>query len=112
MKKKNLEKVLYVSWEESERGWGTRPDGCSLHLTINDWDSYFKSYVKTLPRFVPDEYSRPAGRPIEVEVTHALYKRIEESKYGIRIRESELRKLQKGKLFYTKERSGWMPLEK
>jgi len=40
----NLEQVVYVSWEESERGWGTRPDGCSLHLTKADFEIYLDNY--------------------------------------------------------------------
>ena len=26
--------VVAVQWEESERGWGVRPDGCSLHVSV------------------------------------------------------------------------------
>jgi hypothetical protein len=36
-------KSLYLQyWEESERGWGVRPDGCSLHLTKDDCKSYIQ----------------------------------------------------------------------
>ena len=32
------------NWEESERGWGIRPDGCSLHETVDDCVAYRKTY--------------------------------------------------------------------
>ena len=31
--KRHLKEIFFVSWEESERDWGSRPDGCSLHMT-------------------------------------------------------------------------------
>jgi hypothetical protein len=32
----NKNEVVYQSWLESERGWGVRPDGYSLHLSLGD----------------------------------------------------------------------------
>ena len=29
-----MNRCYFQRWEESERGWGVRPDGCSLHLGI------------------------------------------------------------------------------
>jgi hypothetical protein len=55
-----MEKVLLQYWEESERGWGVRPDGASLH---KDMDSH-KEYVdriydaREFENVVPDEYDR------------------------------------------------------
>lgn len=72
-------------WEESERGWGVRPDGCSLHLSLDDSTKYVKNYTKTLPKEVPDEYSRVSGPPISVFVSEVIYNRIRESEAGIRL---------------------------
>lgn len=68
---------LYIQyWEESERGWGTRPDGYSLHVTHQDALDYVKKAMKKQEDYftscgvngVPDEYSRPCGDPKEVEI--------------------------------------------
>jgi len=80
--KQNLEDVIYVSWEESERGWGTRPDGCSLHLTETDYRKFEKAYWAEMPNYIPDEYSRPGGNPERVSVSETLYEQIKESKNG------------------------------
>ncbi len=52
-------RVLYMAWEESERGGGgERHDGCSLHLTAEDSEAFIKEYWAGMPDAVPDEYSR------------------------------------------------------
>jgi len=105
----NLETVIYISWEESERGWGCRPDGCSLHLSEKDYKTYLKEYWAGMPDQVPDEYSRPAGKAVEVQVAKNLYQKIQGSENGIRLwnrEEDELAK--KGELKYGSERSGWV----
>jgi hypothetical protein len=67
--------VIVQNWEESERGWGTRPDGFTVHINCEqhrlyvDW-FYRKFNNKTL---VPDEYTRASGEPMEVEVTHEVF---------------------------------------
>ena len=109
-----LEKIIYVSWEESERGWGTRPDGCSLHLTKEDYSRFLKDYWKEMPREVPDEYSRPAGEPVEAFASRRLYLRIKNSKtkYGLWIIPDEQRNLEKSKdLKYGAIRTGWVPIK-
>lgn len=64
-----------VMWEESERGWGIRPDGCSVHLSEEKALNFIKSQQDALPKgYVPDEYSRPSGNPRLVEVSESLYK--------------------------------------
>jgi len=57
------QQVIRQDWLESERGWGFRPDGYSLHLTEEDRKSYIKAYWDRMPDQVPDEYSRPSGDP-------------------------------------------------
>lgn len=107
--KTKLEEVVYVIWEESERGWGVRPDGCSLHLTEQDFQAFEKEYWKRMPNEVPDEYSRPAGEPVTAYVNKTLYKEIKKSKKGIRLWNHEESEAVKSKqLVYSNKRSGWV----
>jgi hypothetical protein len=80
--------VIRQRWEESERGWGIRPDGYSLHLTYQDAIVYIREYWDLMPSYVPDEYSRPSGEPTEAMVERqtfeALNKAREEGKRGLR----------------------------
>lgn len=53
-------KVVLQWWVESERGWGVRPDGYSLHLGKQERDAYVRAYWAAQPPGpAPDEYSRP-----------------------------------------------------
>ena len=36
-----MNKCILQIWEESERGWGTRPGGCSLHITDKEHSLYY-----------------------------------------------------------------------
>lgn len=77
--------VWCQKWEESERGWGTRPDGFSLHLTKEDLDAFIRAYWDRMPKsYVPDEYSRPDGDPYRCPVNDRIYAKIKASKNGIR----------------------------
>lgn len=107
----NLEQVVYVGWEESERGWGTRPDGCSLHLGLDNYRKYLEEHWQGMPNFVPDEYDRPAGEPITITVTKDIYARVEKNDGNLRLCQSELHDLrEKNKILYGGKSSGWMPL--
>jgi hypothetical protein len=66
-------------WEERERGWGTRPDGISLHLCLVAHKAYIKSYWDAMPDEVPDEYSRPHQEPRWIDVTEVTYKQVLDS---------------------------------
>lgn len=76
--------VLCQKWEESERGWGTRPDGYSLHLSEASRKQFISEYWSSMPDAVPDEYSRPDGTPYRCEVDTAVYKAVKKSKNGCR----------------------------
>lgn len=76
--------VVRQDWLESERGWGQRDDGYSLHKSKADRDAYVAEYWKRMPDEVPDEYSRPCGEPYLVDVAIEVYEKIEKSKNGIR----------------------------
>lgn len=90
----NLENVILVEWIESERGWGTRPDGYSLHLTKDDSNKYIAEYWNSMPDVTPDEYSRPEETVI-VKVTNKLYNIIKEGENGIRVYNSKFSEYKK-----------------
>jgi hypothetical protein len=67
-------KVLCQCWEESERGWGTRPEGFSLHKDEEALKRYIDKHWETYPKdYVPDEYERPCGKAYSVNVPEQLY---------------------------------------
>lgn len=87
-----MQKLICQEWEESERGWGTRPDGCSLHLTEEDRKTFIKAYWDSMPETPPSEYSRPVSCYCEVDVDETAYdfeKLVE--KHGIRLHEGDFR---------------------
>ena len=87
------DKVLVcLEWEESERGWGTRPDGFSLHKSKADCKDYVAEYWNKLPNKVQDEYERPIDgiAPYFVKTTQKLYDEVIKSKNGIRIYDNKM----------------------
>jgi hypothetical protein len=76
--------VIVQKWEESERGWGVRPDGYSLHLTESDRVAYEKAYWEKMPDEVQEEYSRPSGKPYSAEVDDATFAKVKAGDKGIR----------------------------
>lgn len=77
--------VVKQDWEESERYWGVRPDGYSLHKTVEDCSNFIKEYWDSMPDAIPDEYSRPCGKPYLLDVSKDIYRKITRSKNGIRL---------------------------
>lgn len=72
--------AICQKWEESERGWGVRSDGYSVHLTEDDRAAYIAAYWDRMPSSVPDEYERPAGVPYICEIDADLYQQLAEGK--------------------------------
>ena len=103
-----LEKITYLEWEESERGWGIRPDGCSLHLTEKDAENFEREYWSRMPDEVPEEYSRPAGNPVNAYVSKKLYDKIKATKNGLRLWDYEEKKYVREKVLFmeVKEADG------
>lgn len=72
-----MKRAWVQEWEESERGWGVRPDGYTVHRKKEDIDAFLADmrqreeglYGKGV---VPDEYSRPRGEPLECAVDEKL----------------------------------------
>ena len=75
--------VIVQKWEESERGWGTRPDGYSLHKTEADRAAYVKAYWARMPDGAPDEYSRPDGSPYSAEVDDEAFAKITDQGFRV-----------------------------
>lgn len=71
-------KALYaIEWLESEHGWGTRPDGFSLHRSSMDATMFVKNYEGSQPKgYVPDSYSRAVTVPMLIEVSESVYELI------------------------------------
>lgn len=70
--------VVVQDWEESERGWGTRPDGYTLHLSEEDRKAFIKAYNQKHNNqpTVPDEYTRPCGPGRLLEVGPETYEKM------------------------------------
>jgi len=89
-----MNKVIMQLWEESERGWGVRPDGCSLHIDAIERDKYVASIYKKREQdlIVPNEYDKIVGNGIDIFVDDVLYLQIRD-KNSIKIIESDLNNL-------------------
>jgi len=86
--------IIGQNWEESEAGWGTRPDGFTLHLTEEDRQMFIKGYLtkqkeyfdKALgPGITPSEYTRTCGGPKQITVNDITYQSLVKAKdkFGI-----------------------------
>jgi hypothetical protein len=75
------EKIVVLQlWEESEKGWGVRPDGCSLHTDVIECQNHIKSIYNSRSKEVPSEYSRVCGKPLYVHVSDTLYNLVQKDK--------------------------------
>ena len=74
--------VVCQEWEESERGWGVRPDGYTLHLSHADRINFVQQFYaeNNNDTEVPDEYTRVSGDPFLVEVGPDTYQSIVKAK--------------------------------
>ncbi len=87
-----MNKVILQLWEESERGWGVRPDGCSIHIDTENRDLYVSNLYKDRSDDVPDTYERVLGDPITAFLNDRLFDLISSDK-SIRLFENELNNL-------------------
>lgn len=84
-----MAKLWVQKWEESERGWGTRPDGYTLHSKQEDITKFItemraREMAGQPDGYIPDEYSRPCGNPYEVEIAdEKLVGKVKKSKNGV-----------------------------
>lgn len=84
-----MKPAIIMTWTESERGMGQRPDGASLHLSQEDLREFIRDYwaqeqERNPSGDVPDEYSRPDGdRGTLVLVDEKLHQVISGTKHGL-----------------------------
>ena len=70
-------KVVCQLWEESESGWGTRPDGFSLHLNEEQRIKFIHEYCKDRTGPAPEVYDRPVMHAnFSISVSQKVYNQI------------------------------------
>ncbi len=87
-----MNKVILQLWEESERGWGVRPDGCSLHTDLVERDGYLKSIYNDRGDEVPYEYDRIVGEPVSAFIDDNLFRSLSDEK-TVRLSQNSLNNL-------------------
>jgi len=87
-----MNKVVLQLWEESEKGFGTRPDGCSIHIDLNNRNNYIKSIYDSRGDVVPETYDKIIGSELEAFIDDELFKKLNVEK-SIRLIEPELNNL-------------------
>lgn len=87
-----MNKVSLQIWEESERGFGSRPDGCSIHIDSEARIKYIDSIYDLRGDSVPNIYDRVIGSELEAFVDDDLFKMVLDKK-SIRLIEPELNNL-------------------
>lgn len=81
--------VVCQEWEESEAGFGTRPDGWSVHKNMADRDAFVKDFWtrqrKLLGEATPHEYTRECGEPylMDLDESGELYQKLLKSENGV-----------------------------
>jgi len=89
-----MNRCYFQRWEESERGWGVRPDGCSIHLS----EDFHKKYLNEIYNIrqgellVPYEYERITGPLMECFISDTLFELVK-GKTSLRLMEYEMNNL-------------------
>ncbi len=90
-----MEEVCMQYWEESERNWGIRPDGCSLHFNGKICKEYINEIYKDRDKEnVPDVYDKTVGEIILVKVKKELYELVVKDD-TVRLSQNEMNNLVK-----------------
>ena len=89
-----MNKCYFQLWEESERGCGVRPDGCSIHLSPIDHSKYLNEIylVRQSAVLIPDEYERISGGILECFISDSLFDSLKD-RGSIRLMEHEVNNL-------------------
>jgi hypothetical protein len=89
-----MNRCYFQRWEESERGWGIRPDGCSIHLSVDSHKKYLNEIyiVRQSDSSIPQEYDRITGTLIECFISDTLFEIVKE-KLSLRLMEYEMSNL-------------------
>lgn len=93
MTMKRLSKSIVLQlWEESIKGVGSRPDGCSIHIDMESRLNFINNEYNKRDNNIPSEYESAIGKPINVMVTDDIYNVVLSVK-SIRLLQNELRNL-------------------
>jgi|688.fasta_scaffold320357_2 hypothetical protein len=89
-----MNRCYFQRWEESERSWGIRPDGCSLHINEEAHKSYLNEIyiIRQGEALVSHEYDRITGPLIECFISDTLFELVKE-KNSLRLMEYEMNNL-------------------
>jgi hypothetical protein len=73
--------VVMQQWTETERGWGRRPDGITLHLNRAHRDIYVNAFnaKHNSKKATPEEYTFADGEPTVIDVSAEAYEAIKQS---------------------------------
>ena len=58
-----MKPVIVQYWEESERGWGVRPDGMTIHLSNEALKAYIDAMRLAWQEKKTRSYTRPSSPP-------------------------------------------------
>jgi hypothetical protein len=83
-----MNKCVFQLWEESQRDGTILSDGCSIHLSETDRDSYIKDIYSQRDSEIPDSYDRVVGLGVETFVSDILFEKLQKEK-AIRLNEIE-----------------------
>jgi len=81
--------VVAQNWEESEAGWGVRPDGYTMHLSEDDHRHFVEDYLHRQKEYfdgrlgrgvTPPEYTRVCGSPRPISVSKETYRELVKAK--------------------------------
>ena len=89
-----MNKIVLQLWEESERDWGVRPDGCSIHIDSAERERYIESIYSERrgSESVPDEYERVVGGAVEAYIEDPLFETLLKEK-SIRLAQYQMSNL-------------------
>lgn len=77
--------VIVQNWMELERGWGTRPDGFTVHASVEARNTHAQWYHATFnaSAVVPDEYTTTSGDAFPVDADDAVAAAIAAAPNGV-----------------------------
>jgi hypothetical protein len=89
-----MNKVILQIWEESERGWGTRPDGCSMHIDQKERDRYIQAIYdgRKSDTTIPNEYERIVGAGVDAFIEDSLFLLVQKDR-SIRLTQYQMNNL-------------------
>ena len=83
-----MNKCVLQLWEESSRDGVILQDGCSIHVSNSERDSYLKSVYDSRTPNIPISYDRIVGSPVEAFISDNLFSKLLDSK-NLRLTEIE-----------------------